>query len=148
MANLAGLEKAAGDTAALFGRQPRILCVDDEEAGHIYMEALLAPQGYELVPAHTGEKALEILRNERIDLVLLDINMPDMDGYEVLAVLQENPATCRTPVIAITANALTRDVERGRAAGFLDYLTKPIDIASFLRVVDQALEDQRSARPE
>ena len=53
-----------------------------------------------------------------------------------------------TPVIAITANALARDVERGRAAGFLDYITKPIDVAAFLNVVDQALEKQRSARPQ
>lgn len=129
--------------------EQRVLCIDDNPSNLKLMTQILGRHGkLRLLTAHAPQLGVELALAHRPHLILLDINMPDMDGYEVLAVLQENPATCRTPVIAITANALTRDVERGRAAGFLDYLTKPIDIASFLRVVDQALEDQRSARPE
>lgn len=138
MANLAGLEKAAGDTAALFGRQPRILCVDDEEAGHIYMEALLAPQGYELVPAHTGEKALEILRNERIDLVLLDINMPDMDGYEVCRRIKNDERLVGIPVVMLTGlqtkEARIRSIDSG-AEDFLQKMQNHEEITARVRML-------------
>ncbi|MCM8613854.1 MAG: bacteriohemerythrin [Candidatus Accumulibacter sp.] len=129
--------------------EQRVLCIDDNPSNLKLMTQILGRHGkLRLLTAHAPQLGIELALAHRPHLILLDINMPGMDGYEVLSVLQENAATCRTPVIAITANALARDVERGRAAGFLDYLTKPIDIAAFLRIVDQALEEQRSARPE
>ncbi|HSJ80134.1 MAG TPA: response regulator, partial [Thiobacillus sp.] len=72
---------------------------------------------------------------------LLDINMPGMDGYQVLEVLKADARLQAIPVIAVTANAMPRDIERGRAVGFADYLTKPLDIGHFNRVVDACLEN-------
>ncbi|HAY27648.1 MAG TPA: PAS domain S-box protein, partial [Candidatus Accumulibacter sp.] len=131
------------------GDGQRVLCIDDNPSNLKLMAQILGRRGNLcLLTAHAPQLGIELALAHRPHLILLDINMPGMDGYEVLAVLQREPLTRRTPVVAITANALARDIERGRAAGFLDYITKPIDVAAFLRVVDEALENQRSPRSE
>lgn len=79
-------------------------------------------------------------------LILLDIKLPGMNGYEVLEVLQNSNTTRHIPVVAITANAMDRDIERGRAAGFIDYLTKPLDIRQFNSMLDRLL-DSDSTNP-
>lgn len=86
--------------------------------------------------AEDAERGLEIARRERPDLILLDINLPGMDGFAALAALKSDPTTRRIPVIAITANAMKGDIERGKAAGFKDYLTKPIDIVQLHQILD------------
>lgn len=73
-------------------------------------------------------------------MILLDINLPGMNGYQVLAELKNRTRTASIPVIAITANAMRRDIERGKQAGFAEYLTKPLDISLFLRTVNEFLE--------
>jgi CheY-like chemotaxis protein len=93
-----------------------------------------------LLTAHTPELGIELALAHRPDLILLDINMPGMDGYQVLNVIQASAELRRIPVVAITANAMPRDIERGKAAGFTDYLTKPLDIGHFLQVVDALLD--------
>uniref|UniRef100_UPI003456D044 ATP-binding protein n=1 Tax=Accumulibacter sp. TaxID=2053492 RepID=UPI003456D044 len=129
--------------------EQRVLCIDDNPSNLKLMAQILGRHGnLRLLTAHAPQLGIELALAHRPHLILLDINMPGMDGYEVLAVLQRDPLTSRTPVIAITANALARDIERGRAAGFLDYITKPIDVAAFLRVVEETLETQRSPRSE
>jgi len=129
--------------------EQRVLCIDDNPSNLKLMAQILGRRGnLRLLTAHAPRLGIELALAHRPHLILLDINMPGMDGYEVLAVLQRDPLTSRTPVIAITANALARDIERGRAAGFLDYITKPIDVAAFLRVVEETLETQRSPRSE
>jgi PAS domain S-box-containing protein len=95
-----------------------------------------------LITAHTASLGLELAAHQPFDLILLDINMPEMDGYQVLAELRQREETRALPVLAITANALPSDIERGKAAGFTDYLTKPLDIAHFLAVVDQLLPNE------
>ncbi len=75
------------------------------------------------------------------DLVILDINLPGMDGYEVLSVLKSDPSTSAIPVIGLSANAMPYDIERGRSAGFFDYLTKPVDIHRLIDVFNQLLHD-------
>ncbi|MFC3116810.1 hybrid sensor histidine kinase/response regulator [Cellvibrio fontiphilus] len=75
------------------------------------------------------------------DLVILDINLPGMDGYEVLSVLKSDPSTSAVPVIGLSANAMPYDIERGRSAGFFDYLTKPVDIHRLIDVFNQLLHD-------
>ena len=76
---------------------------------------------------------------ERPDLILLDINLPGMDGYGALERLREDPVTQSIPVIAVTANAMVRDVERGMAAGFFAYLAKPLDVSLFFETIDEGL---------
>ncbi|WP_051906796.1 PAS domain S-box protein [Methylomarinum vadi] len=93
-----------------------------------------------LLTAHTAELGIELARSRDPQLILLDINMPVMDGYQVLRVLKNAPDTRHIPVIAITANAMPRDIARGKEAGFADYLTKPLDIRHFNAVIDHFLK--------
>ena len=73
-------------------------------------------------------------------MVLTDINLPDINGFEVLKILRSDPATAHIPVVAISANAMPRDVEKGLAAGFFRYLTKPIKVNEFMDTLNVALE--------
>ncbi|MHB1188879.1 PAS domain-containing protein [Thiobacillus sp.] len=92
-----------------------------------------------LLTAHTPELGIELARSRHPELILLDINMPGMDGYQVLEVLKADARLQAIPVIAVTANAMPRDIERGRAAGFSEYLTKPIDVTGFFSMLDRCL---------
>ncbi|MDO8892110.1 MAG: PAS domain S-box protein [Sulfurimicrobium sp.] len=122
-----------------------LLYIEDNPANLRLVKKIIAGRsGLALLDAHTAELGLEIARAFQPDIILLDINLPGMDGYEALRDLQNNPATCHIPVIAITANAMERDVERGLAAGFVDYLTKPIQIPRFFALLDELLEPARS----
>jgi CheY-like chemotaxis protein len=98
-----------------------------------------------LLAAPDGQAGLALARSERPELVLTDLNLPGMSGIEVLAELRHDPATAAIPVIALTANAMPRDIERGLAAGFARYLTKPIDIEQFNEAIDGALAQRAAA---
>ena len=82
---------------------------------------------------------IELAMARRPKLILLDINMPGMDGYQVLHTFKNDADLKSTPIVALTAHAMTRDIERGMNPGFTDYLTKPLDIPRFYTVVDQLL---------
>lgn len=92
-----------------------------------------------LLTAHTPQLGIKLALTEHPELILLDINMPGMDGYEVLKRLRAETGLQSVPVVAITANAMPRDIERGKAAGFTEYLVKPLDIPQFDAVVDKLL---------
>jgi len=103
-----------------------ILIVDDSPA-NIQSLAGVLKDDYKLKVANSGERALEILENEdEIDLILLDVLMPEMDGYAVLEALKQNPKTKEIPVIFVTGNDSFEDEEKGLEAGVVDYITKPI----------------------
>lgn len=117
-----------------------LLYVEDNPASLRLMEKLLAThKAFELLTAASGEAALDIALQARPDLILLDLNLPGMDGFDVLRQLKEHPATRTIPVIAVTTNAMARDIERGMAAGFSDYLTKPIRVADLFETLDRCL---------
>lgn len=104
------------------------------------MQQILATRDdIQVLSAATAKQGLEIAFNERPELILLDINLPDMDGFDTLKILKENPLTRETPVIAITANAMPRDIERGKTAQFTEYLTKPLDVPELLATIDRCL---------
>lgn len=105
--------------------QPRLLIVDDEPANLKVLRQVLQDQ-YRLSFARSGEAALELLKTENIDLILLDIMMPDMTGFEVCERLKQTPETARIPVIFVTALKETIDEEKGFVLGAVDYITKPI----------------------
>lgn len=92
-----------------------------------------------LLTSHTPELGIELALARRPDVILLDINMPGMDGYQVLQVFKAEQSLKDIPIVAITAKAMSRDIARGMAAGFTDYLTKPLDIERFHAVLDQLL---------
>lgn len=122
----------------------RVLYIEDNPANLRLVSQILEKRSkVELITAFTPELGLELASAHHPELILLDINLPDMDGYQVLSVLRSLDAVKNTPVIAISANATSRDIERGIAAGFDAYITKPIDIRRFLETVDRLLEEAK-----
>jgi CheY-like chemotaxis protein len=107
----------------------RVLIVDDEPHNRQLLEVMLAPCGYVLQTASTGEDALTIVGQQPPDLVLLDVMMPGMDGYEVTAMIKGNPATSHIPVFIITALDDRHARMRGLNAGAEAFLSKPVDRA-------------------
>jgi PAS domain S-box-containing protein len=95
--------------------------------------------GVSLITADDGTSGLTLAREHKPDVVVLDINLPDMDGFEVLRHLAADEATRDIPVLGLSAGAMTADIERARKAGFADYLTKPIDLGRLVAVLDAAL---------
>ncbi len=124
--------------------QRRVLCIDDNPANVTLISKLLQMHPHiELMTSLSPELAIDLARVHQPELILLDINMPGLSGYQVLEQLQADPYLKSVPVIALTANAMPRDAARGRAAGFADYLTKPLDVAQFLQTVERYLMDRK-----
>jgi two-component system alkaline phosphatase synthesis response regulator PhoP len=122
----------------------RILVVDDERAIVRLVEVNLLRQGYEVVAAYDGKEALEKVDSEHPDLIVLDVMMPYMDGFEVLQHLKKNPETRDIPVIMLTAKAQDADVFRGWQSGVDCYLTKPfnpMELIAFVKRIFKSLED-------
>ena len=132
----------AGDGA------PRLLLyVEDNPANLKLVEEIVRFRtDLRLMAAGDGPLGLSLARAHHPDIILLDLNLPGMSGLEVLAQLQREPALCAIPVIALTANAMPHDNERGIAAGFFRYLTKPIDIDTFNEVIDITLAQLRAGK--
>jgi response regulator RpfG family c-di-GMP phosphodiesterase len=107
--------------------KPRILCVDDEPVNLKLLEALLVPRGYDVISAADGKEALERIEGQKVDLVLLDVMMPGMDGFEVCRRIKEDERRRTLPVIMITALTAKEDRVRGIEAGAEDFISKPID---------------------
>ncbi len=125
---------------ALDGRLRTVLYIEDNPVNVMLVEAMLAQQhGLRLLSAALPDEGLALALAERPALVLLDIQLPGIDGYEVLRRLRRHADTCDMPVIAVSANALPDDIRRGRAAGFDDYLTKPLDQMQLLASVSRLL---------
>lgn len=120
--------------------QQTVLYIEDNPANLKLVAQIIGLRRYiHLLTAHTPELGLELARTHRPDLILLDINLPGMNGYQVLDVIQNDSRLQTIPVVAVTANAMTHDIERGRSLGFTDYLTKPIDVSQFLNIIDRCL---------
>jgi CheY-like chemotaxis protein len=109
-----------------------ILLVEDNPVNRRLAVFLLRSQGYEVREAATATEAFEMLRNERPDLIVMDIQLPGMDGLEITRKLKEQPATADIPVIAVTSYAMKGDREKALAAGCVGYVTKPIDKKIFI----------------
>ena len=119
---------------------PLVLHVEDNPANLRLVREILELRGdVRQISAPDARLGIELARAHLPQIILLDINLPGMNGLEALTVLQSDPATARIPVIAITANAMAGDVSRGLAAGFFRYVTKPIDMARLNEAVDAGL---------
>jgi PAS domain S-box-containing protein len=122
-------------------RQYTILYIEDNPTNLRLVQQVLSRWPHiHLLAAHEPNLGLDLLRAHQPDLVLLDINLPEMDGYEVFKRMQSIPECGGIPVVAVSANAMPRDIERGMQAGFNDYITKPIQVASFLTSIANILE--------
>ncbi len=129
------------------GEPHLILYVEDNPANLRLVEEIVRfRQDLRLLSAPDGHMGLSLARAHQPELILMDLNLPGMSGIEVLRQLRADPVTSNIPVIALTANAMQRDIERGQAAGFNRYLTKPIDIDRFTEAINSTLAQLRSAQ--
>ncbi len=113
---------------------PKILLVEDNEMNRDMLSRRLLKAGFEMVMAIDGEQAIDLARSEAPDLILMDISLPGLDGWEATRLLKARPETRSIPIIALTAHAMAGDREKSLAAGCNDYDTKPID---FRRLVEK-----------
>jgi signal transduction histidine kinase/CheY-like chemotaxis protein len=119
-----------------------LLYVEDNLSNLRLMRRIIATRSnLTLLDAPNAELGLAMAKARQPDLILLDINLPGMDGFAALRRLREDPATRAIPVVALTANAMARDVGKGQAAGFDDYLSKPLDVEKFLALLDKRLAE-------
>ena len=118
-----------------------ILYVEDNPANLQLVEQIIARRtDLRLLSARNGTLGIELARAARPDVILMDINLPGMSGIKAMQILHEDTATAHIPIVALSANAIPRDIERGLEAGFFRYLTKPIRVNEFMDTLDLALE--------
>lgn len=120
-----------------------VLVVDDERDNLEIARRLLVMAGAKVTTSSTGKDALEQIKSNptRYKFILSDLSMPEMDGWELLYEIKQEPRTQDIPVIALTAHAMIGDRERGIAAGFHNYITKPLDPTKFIRQLINLLKD-------
>ena len=117
-----------------------LLCVEDNPANLMLVEDIIARRtDIHLLSARDGKSGIELARAFLPDVILMDINLPDISGVQALKILAGDPTTAQIPVVALSANAVPRDIENGLEAGFFRYLTKPIRVNEFMDTVDVAL---------
>src|SRR5207302_9772325 len=122
----------------------QILVVEDNEKNMMLFRDVLEATGYRLLEATTGEQAVELAATHSPNLVLMDIQLPDIDGVEALGRLRGNERTASIPVVALTAQAMQDDRKRFLDAGFDGYISKPVDVVEFVKTVKEYLRKEPS----
>jgi ribose transport system substrate-binding protein len=118
----------------------RLLYIEDNQSNLNLVKNIMKSQpSYTLLSAHTGKEGLEIAANENVDLILLDLNLPDIHGYQVFNLLKENEFTKDIAIIAVSANAMPQDIQQTLDKGFDNYVTKPLNVMEFLTIVNETL---------
>lgn len=141
-ANISGeLSQIQSERLSRDGLGPRetILVVENEETNRCLMEQILGFAGYRSVSASNGLEALDVLDRERVDLVLIDLSMPVLDGYRATEIIRRRPDGADLPIVAVTAHAMSEDRELALAAGCTDYLAKPYRPADLVSLVERLL---------
>jgi len=124
----------------------RILVVDDDEHIQKSLSQYLEMEDFEVEVASSGQEALERAALQAFDLVLLDIMMPEMDGFEVVEILRAQEATSRVPIILLTARGQDTDVLKGYHLGVSSYLTKPFNLDELVETIREVLEADAAPR--
>jgi two-component system, cell cycle response regulator DivK len=117
----------------------KILLVEDHEEIWDFLSRRLKRRGYDVILAHDGQEAVDKTRADRPDVVLLDMNLPVMDGWTAAGILKADPDTATVPLIALTAHAMSGDRDKALEAGCDDYHPKPVDFSRLLSQIDAAL---------
>jgi two-component system, cell cycle response regulator DivK len=126
---------------------PKILVVEDNEENRDSLSRRLQRRGFEVIVAVDGRVGVEKAKAERPDLILMDMNMPEVDGWEATKQIKAVPEMIAVPVIALTAHAMTGDRERAIAAGCTDYHSKPIEFAKLLTQIESILRGKGTDAP-
>jgi two-component system cell cycle response regulator DivK len=124
-----------------------ILVVEDNEKNRKLVRDLLTVKGYQLLEVETGEDAVRVAKERHPALVLMDIQLPGIDGIEALRRLRADPETAAIPIVAVTASAMTHDRQKIVAAGFDGYQAKPISVRPFLALVREVLDRPPRSTP-
>lgn len=117
----------------------KILVIEDNEQNLYLVSFILEKNNYLVLQARSGDEGVAIARKENPDLILLDIQLPVMDGYKVARLLREMPQLVKTPIIAVTSFAMPGDSDQAMAAGCTGYIEKPIDPDTFMSEIEQHL---------
>jgi CheY-like chemotaxis protein len=126
----------------------KVLLIEDNEQNRYLMNFLLDKHGYLVIEAFDGPQGVKLAAEELPRLILLDIQLPTMDGYAVARELRKNPALENTPIIAVTSYAMAGDKDKALAAGCTGYIEKPIKPATFMAQIEQYLDkSSREQRP-
>jgi CheY-like chemotaxis protein len=126
----------------------RILIVEDNADNLELMRFLLDHAGYQVLCTTTGLQALEAIRQEAPDLIVLDLGLPELDGWSLAQTLKEDPATQQIPLVAVTAYTLSSDRRRAMAAGCDGFISKPMDVRSFVEEIEVFLPESKRSRPD
>jgi two-component system cell cycle response regulator DivK len=118
----------------------RVLYIEDNNDNMTLVQRVLEIEGYEVIPAENGERGLKLAMQELPDLIITDINLPDIDGYEVTDRLKKTTETAHIPIIAMTANVMKKDRESVIQAGCDGYISKPIDVDELPAQVEMFLK--------
>lgn len=118
----------------------KILYIEDNPDNRVLVRRLLLSEGYTMLEAENASKAMQVLEQTRPTLILMDINMPDVDGYTLTNQIKSIPELSAIPVVAITANVMRGDRERVLSAGCDGYIEKPIDVDNFLDQIARFIE--------
>jgi CheY-like chemotaxis protein len=124
-------------------RRPRVLIVDDERKNRQLIEVVLGEEHYEISTANSGEEALAAILTSPPDILLLDVMMPGMDGYQVATRVKGDPATARIPIIMLSALTDANSMNHGRSAGAEAFLAKPVNGAELRQQVQKLLGEAR-----
>lgn len=120
----------------------RILLIDDHQTVFRLLEAIVRIKGYTLLYADSGQQGIVKAREEKPDLILLDVMMPDLDGFKVCQYLKDNAETRAIPVMFLTARGAEDDLDRGRRAGAEGFMTKPFQTIDVLNQIERILSGQ------
>jgi len=123
----------------------KILLVEDDESNIDMLSRRLQSRGYQVISSVDGEQGYSLAQSESPDLILMDISLPTMDGWEATRQLKASEATRHIPIIALTGHALVTDREKAREVGCDEYETKPIDFGRLSRKIDNLLLDKKLA---
>jgi putative two-component system response regulator len=121
--------------------QKRILLIDDHQTVFRLLEAIVRIKGYKLLYAESGQQGIVAARQEQPDLILLDVMMPDIDGFKVCQYLKENDDTKHIPIMFLTARGADGDLEIGRKAGADGFMTKPFQTIEVLKQIEKLLSE-------
>jgi two-component system, cell cycle response regulator DivK len=115
----------------------RILLVEDNELNRDMLRRRLSHRGYDVILAANGRQGIDMARSQRPDLVLMDLSLPEIDGWQVARILKDDAGTRGIPVVALTAHAMLGDREKALEAGCDEYATKPVDLPRLLGMIER-----------
>jgi len=126
-----------------FGGIATVLYIEDNQENRLLVRRILQAEGYNVLEAGSAQQALEIVLSQPPDLILMDINLPEVDGYTLTSQLKSIPSLSRIPIVALTANVMKGDRERTLEAGCDGYIQKPIDVDTLPHQINRYLATQR-----